>query len=313
METIKQHRCIAPNSKTKTMKAISRYFIHAGIASAVLLLASCLKESKGFLDVKNDAQRAVIELPAAANEINALALDVLPQPQDINLAELRVASVSTADRAYPVKLRLNPTLITEYNSAHGTAYTEPPPAAVVISSLDVVIPAGSRSAFLKAKIDAGALLGGAYAVGLSIADAGDAIISENFKNLLIAVVAKNKYDGIYRIRGRVIHPNAALTGPYPQDEWELVTTGQFSVTLQPGQPVASNGQLTYFSTVIPRFTVNEPANTVSVTQGGGTVVPEIPAGTSNSYDPALKTFYIYYEWSGGTRRAWDTCTYVRPR
>jgi Domain of unknown function (DUF1735)/Domain of unknown function (DUF4361) len=295
------------------MKSVSKYSMLAGLASALLLLASCLKESKGFLDIKNDAQRAVIEMPAGANEINSIALDVLPQPQDVNLVEVRVASVSTVDRAYPVKLRLNPTLISDYNALHGTAYTEAPPAAIVISSLSLVVPAGERSAFLKVKVDAGALLGGSYALGFSIADAGDAIISENFKNVLVAVIAKNKYDGVYRVRGRVIHPNAALTGPYPEDEWDLVTTGQFTVRLEPGQPVASNGQLTYFSTVIPAFTVNEPANTVSVTQGGGTVTPEIPAGTSNTYDPAAKTFYIYYEWSGGTRRAWDTCTYVRPR
>ncbi|HEY0060143.1 MAG TPA: hypothetical protein VGB56_13490, partial [Flavisolibacter sp.] len=166
---------------------------------------------------------------------------------------------------------------------------------------------------------------GTYAFGFSIGSVSDpsVVLSENYKNILVVVTVKNKYDGKYLLKGHFLRTDVpAYTGPFTYN-MELHTSGASSVDMYwvdlhgYAQPFANNGGPAYFSNVAPRITFNAADQIVSLYNitGGGTPTMTLFPGYNSRYDPATKTIYLkyYYNTSPTNRIFTDTLIYTGPR
>lgn len=286
--------------------------IQAALLSAIVLFTSCIKE-KYSAELDYNTDRLVTEFTQGREEIVVLSLDALPATQTIDLAELKASSRSKFSGSYTVQLIQNNTLIADYNTNNGTSYTEAPANAIQVQALSYTLSADQRSVKIRATVNTSNLIAGEYAIGLSIAQVSNGEISGVAKNMLVAVSVKNQYDGVYRVYGYFSHPNPANTGAFDADGIEFITAGSTSVDMY--DPSSGGGQpfIGGFFAVYPNITVNPATNAVTVTVPGQSTAIH-PNGAQSRYDPASKTFYIYYGYnSGAPRLAWDTCVYQGPR
>lgn len=276
----------------------------------IFCLASCLK-NKGYEDViTDDGAKAIAAIAdAELSDFKVFALDVTPSLETINAIRIYLGERGVAKKNYTIKIVKNAGLIADYNSAHGTNFLELP-ANAYTGSFDIVVEAGKNTADLVLNLDKTKFdLAKSYALGLQIADASGAIINPNAKSIVVNIGLKNKWDGVYRIKGFVDHPTAAFKGPFDAPEVELQTSGPNSVTME-AQPFFNNGTLAFFG-VYPTFTISEPSNAVTVTVTP--VVQSAGVPYTNKYDPATKTFFCHYGYSSNTRLIFDTCYFVKPR
>jgi hypothetical protein len=224
------------------------------------------------------------------------------------------SGVETASQDITVNLALDTAALSLYNNTDGTHYTVPPttvykfPASVVISK-------GTRLSQVEISITISNDFdfNESYAVPLKISSASSGTVSNNFGSAIYSFGGRNKYDGIYKIKGYVNHPNAAYTGPFLADEVSFTTTGAASIGME-AQPFFNNGALSFFG-VYPVFTVNAD-NSVTVTNmpDGGKAPSVSDPNYKNRYDPTTRTFYISYSYNAATPRIiYDTCIYVKPR
>jgi hypothetical protein len=290
------------------------------LAGAALFLSSCLKDKNvedrvygmgGISDVK------LVEFPESPDAVHSLNYST--NDTTFRLLTVRLNSAEPASQDIKVTLVPNNTLVTAagYHVAPASTYT--------LDNLTVTIPAGSREGHLTIKTKPSDMAMDTYAFGFSIGSVSDpsVVLSENYKNLLVIVGVKNKYDGKYTLRGHFLRTDiAAYTGPFTT-EMELHTSGATSVDMYwPDghgyyQPFANNGALTAFSNVAPRITFNAADQVVSLYNitGGGTPTMTLFPGYNSRYDPATKTIYLkyYYNTSPTNRIFTDTLIYTGPR
>jgi Domain of unknown function (DUF1735) len=286
-----------------------------GVLLLVVLAASSCVKNNGYADTINDPGQYVADISeAGAEDLVALALNSLPASEDVILCQVRIGSKAVPNKPFVIKLVPNPTLIADYNTAHGTSYVNLPSTAYT-GSFDLTIPAGKRTADMVIKLNKTALdLSKAYAVGLSIASVdNNGIISSTAKNIVAAILVKNQYDGVYSIRGKVLRAgDDVLSGYFSGYEMSLITSGSNSVNFG-GLQYWANG--TGVGIGNPAFVINAD-NTITISSPGGAVNSSTQgSGYISRYDPAKKTFYADFVWGAGiaARRATDTLTYLRPR
>jgi hypothetical protein len=292
--------------------------------SALLVgLSSCLKK-----DVMNiDPDSGIKNVVEFANTGDNLASASSKYPRfyadlgTVNFGQVSTLKVNvgysgieTASQDITVNLALDTAALSLYNNTDGTNYTVPPATVYKLPS-SVVINKGTRLTQVDITITIGSDFdfNESYAVPLKITSASSGTVSNNFGSAIYSFGGRNKYDGIYMIKGYVSHPNAAYTGPFLADEVSFTTTGAASIGME-AQPFSNNGTLSSFG-VYPVFTVNAD-NSVTVTglPDGGMAPSISDPNYKNRYDPSTKTFYISYSYNAATPRiVYDTCVYVKPR
>jgi hypothetical protein len=227
-------------------------------------------------------------------------------------------TTAPADKDIKVYFKKVDALVTDYNPA----YTPVPASSAALIydfSQPAIIQKGQRKVTVPVKINTSKLsLSATNALGIAIAKVEGAELSAGKSTqLVIEFGSQNPYDGYYQTKGAAFHPSYGdytwnSVGVYDCGAgFALITSGAYSVDLDPGQPLMNAGTLTYFSAVVPRFTVDPVTNKVTITTTNTTVFDQYPAYNSR-YDPATRTFYVKYGWSG-TRVATDTFTYCGPR
>lgn len=165
-----------------------------------------------------------------------------------------------------------------------------------------------------------ALLNGSYAVGLSIAEVSGGEIGSNGKNIIVFLSIKNKYDGIYSIKGYSDIPGTSYSGLFNvpcDEELEIITSNVSSVVISPAQPVASGNSFAYIGNLLPEISF-DAANKVSEVKalpGGIDLIFPYDVSYNSRYDPATKTIYVKYGVApvGSGRYIIDTMTYCGPR
>ena len=173
---------------------------------------------------------------------------------------------------------------------------------------------------VKASVRPSALIGKSYAIGLSIAEMDRGEISSVAKNVIVFISVKNKYDGIYSLKGYAEIPGSAFTGAFSlgcAQELGVATSGNNSVYLDPSQPVASAGSFIYINNLLPEFTfdANNKITAVNGMTGSLGIIFPYDASYNSRYDPATKTIYVKYGIvpAGSGRYVVDTLTFCKPR
>jgi hypothetical protein len=286
-------------------------------------LSSCLKKDAMNID-PDSATKNVVEF---ANTGDNLATASSKYPRfyadlgtvssgQVSSIKLNVSysGIENASQDITVNLALDTAALSLYNNTDGTNYTVPP-ISVYKFPTSVIIKKGTQltQVEISITITADFDFNESYAIPLKITSASSGTVSSNFGSAIYSFGGRNKYDGIYLVKGNVTHPNAAYTGPFLADEVAFTTTGAASIEMD-GQPFSNNGTLSYFS-FNPVFTVNAD-NSVTVTSlPDGGMAPSISdPNYKNRYDPSTKTFYISYSYNTAAPRIiYDTCIYVKPR
>jgi len=305
-----------------------------------LLLTSCLKD-KGFENGTYgindpDSQPPGVGFPRAAAAKYTVGIDLSATAQVVNgVVYVNLESGVPAPSDVVVTLRLNDALRTAYNTANSTNILALSPSLFNVG-LSVTIPAGQRNGQIPITFPNTSTLNpnNSYGIGISIASVtGGYKVASNLDDLLIEVTVKNKYDGVYELKG--YHNRAPYTFPFTT-EVEMWTTGPSSVAMfwpdggDFGQPIGIGPGATnwYGPAVSPNFQFDPatdlctgvtgmPAN--AVTLG---MVTNDQVADANPNGPIVNRFlpgppkkmYLVFQYNGNDlRRFYDTLTYLRAR
>lgn len=314
-------------------KVLQQFFI---LASGVLLLTSCEKGEEPFPYVVNN-EKTLVHIPAAeAGPLTTVALEVNPGVITINLLELRREASTPAElnKKLVVKIKHQNALIADPSAGAirelpRNLYTNHNDNPFDGQYWTVTFNPGEFVKFLKINIDPSSLLSisNRVGIGLLIAEAPGALISETKGQIGVEISAKNKYDGVYRLTWTNYHPSANPGYTGSTQEIEMRTTGPNKVKLY--WPLAGayaipsilNGGLGYFGAQEPEYTVDQSTNAITIQNVGGTIVYQLAQGFNTRYEPATKTIYAKfgYNYNGGafdpanTREWTQTMVYLRPR
>jgi hypothetical protein len=209
-------------------------------------------------------------------EAKSFALTGSPPIETLDLITIRYSAPKKAAGTIHVKLAIDNTLVTAYNTANGTNFLALPANAFSFpNGLEFDLPGGHEAEYvLPMVLNKNNLnLQNAYAIGLKIESVSEGVIDQLQKNIIVTILVKNKYDGVYEINGTFVdYSNPAFTAAYPL-EWELVTTGPSQVKVQDavyfGTPTPAfiflnNGSLTYYGSfgLIVNFDANDNVSSV---------------------------------------------------
>ena len=210
----------------------------------------------------------LVELPLEARNLpgnlvqEALPISTTPQVIQVavNLAVAKVLSTPVT-----VTLALDTAAVTTYNHANGldtggnVPYTLLPAADYSIPSYQVTIPAGQHLVYLNINVNTSIVdPSGLFILPVKITNGGGQQIS-NYNELLLAVEAKNVYDGVYTVTGTLTdNTSSAYTGDYPETA-QLQTTGPSTdVFYDPNAGYAhlfnTGAGISYYSSFAPVFT-----------------------------------------------------------
>jgi hypothetical protein len=217
------------------------------IISTFLLVgfSSCLKDKNVDdqiygLNGQGDKNQTV-ELPYQASKLNTIALNTLPATEDVGVVEVNLPNNQVASEDIQVSLVKNMTLVADWNTTNGTNYIDMPSNSYSIinpGGLTIKIPKGSSKGFLVYQINKTNIsFTQSYGIGYSIASVSPAKynIAANFKDVIVNVVVKNKYDGVYDLRSQMldwtpVYGIANYVWDWPGDVY-LITSGPSSVKL----------------------------------------------------------------------------------
>lgn len=273
---------------------IAIYFLAAG-----MLFSSCLKE-KYKLKVDDNTDRVVTEFTTARQGVNALALDFGTSMVEVDLTELRVIPRSAMNGSVQVKIAENKALATT------NGYSVPPSGAYSITNFDYTFTPDNRKANVKLKINPSALVGGSYAIGLSIQQVSTGEISEVGKDILVEIKVKNDYEGEYHATGlRILYAGSTVgSGIANQfaidDDKYLYTIDKNTVEADVADLIGGGWM---FLEVDP--------TTFNVTVKPSTVSPTFLLSNNGpcKYNPTTRTFtlnYKYFNAAGNLRTITET-------
>lgn len=274
------------------MKHINKIF--SVVIAVGLLLSSCDKDD----DIASN-EKTLVKLPQAASELNIVAIESVPGEVAVDVLEIRRDAINQAalNAGGTVLITKNPSLIDEYNDAHGTDYEEftqfTAGDGITYDGTTFTVPfaSGDFVKFLQMKLSPTSLdLTKKYAFGFTVSDAGSgAAISNGLKDVLVEIAIKNAWHGTYEAVGVFHHPTA---GDRAINELKLLaTSGPRSVTAYLGD-LGPDYQMI--------LTVNTD-NTVTIAPAGAT--PNIDQHWGpNYYDPITKKFHLHYSYNTAAPR-----------
>ena len=311
---------------------MKRILTFAVLFSVILTVGTgCLKD-KGFEDHvyginSPDTSPAGIGFPLAFNP-NVIGLELKGTQQTVaEIIVVNLLSGNPAPNDIKVNIVANTTLVADYNTANGTSVVGLPTNLYNLSANPIIIPKGQNLGKIVLNIPNALTLDASktYGLGFSISsvDAGYTIAS-NMKNIVVLFNIKNKYDGVYNLRG--YHNRTPFTFPFALDV-HMITTGPNSVAmylLAPfgdyGQPIGvAPGVVNWYGPAVsPNFGFDPVTNAATTIVGMPANVVTLAYATDpgivNKYDPATKKMFLCFQYNGNPlRRFYDTLTYKSPR
>jgi hypothetical protein len=305
--------------------------IALALTAMVIAGTGCLKD-KGFDNNEYgindpDASAPGVGFNLGIKYKNTAGINVADTPQVISgVVNVSLFSGKPAPADVHVTLQVVPTIVTDYNTANGTTIDIFDQSLFTLSATDVVIPKGTNVALVTVTVPTTVALDPlkTYGIGLKIssADAGYTIAS-NHDEILVEVGLKNKYDGVYNMKGH--HNRVPYTFDYDVEEY-MITAGPSSVAFywpernDFGHPIGvAPGQTNWYGNGVAPVIVFDPATDLVTDVFNSTGAPPITmftgAGTGVSrYEPSTKTIYVYWNYNNNPLRAFfDTLVYTGPR
>ncbi|MCW3074436.1 MAG: hypothetical protein JWP69_1505 [Flaviaesturariibacter sp.] len=169
-----------------------------------------------------------------------------------------------------------------------------------------------------------------YGVGFKITGVSQGYqIASNSNTVVFGITIKNKYDGVYRLKG--FHNRPGFQFPYDQT-MHMITTGPNTVQFywpevrSVGHPIGTGPNPAvnvswYGAAIAPVVEFNQTTNLVTNVFNADPVTPiSIYTGLGSGQgrfvetSPTVKTMYVYWRYNANDARAFmDTLTYISPR
>lgn len=316
---------------------MKRYLIKytSMVIFATATLSSCTKEEGVF---KDNGSSGIVELALPARTTSTVysiatvsfaALDEVDFPVTINYT-----GINGTPNDVTVTAEVNNNAVTEYNTALKTAYTPLPGTLYTVTSNTVTIPKGTKTGIFLIKLKTSQFdFSKSYALGITIRTASSGVVSGNYSTGIYRVVAKNAYEGDYKVTGWFFHPTAGRALNLVK---KLSTTGKQSVSAALGDLGSSNYAIE-FTVDGSKLTGYKASGATPAGLNSGFLTADHPEASSswgnspasadqpgqgqwvastytNSYDASKNTFYLAYGYigSGGTgQSSWSRQVYEK--
>jgi hypothetical protein len=108
---------------------------------------------------------------------------------------------SAVNQDVTVSLAASPDIVADYNAENGTNYSSVPFSTFGFEATDLVLSPTTRKQTVRLKIKPSDVAVGEWAIGLKIANVSSGEVSQTSSKLLIVLSVKNKYDGVYHLKG----------------------------------------------------------------------------------------------------------------
>lgn len=265
------------------------------------------KDSNNVIEFYNVVPDVIASPTTSTYPMYIYSFDAIPgQEQDFKVT-VNYAGEGTAPEDIAVAIELAPDAIDVYNDDNSEGFIELPTSLYSIDTWNVTIPKGQKQASITFKLKTADFdFAEAYAIPLRIKTVSHGIISGNYGTMLFRVVAKNKWDGIYKMTGTFVDHTLPLATYYGEQEFHLETISAtqcdvFNETLGTyGYLWLNNGGATYYGSWALRLTF-DPAtdkivsavNAYGQPSGNGRSAALDPSGL-NRYDNATKNIDIKY-------------------
>ncbi|TKC12422.1 DUF1735 domain-containing protein [Pedobacter polaris] len=285
---------------------------------AVTALTSCLKDDSTVLDPDKSVGNVIefanpkdISVHGSTTAAYIFSYDNVPTPTNQTISVSYSGPEAVAPKDIEVEIGLGPqSVITQYNTEQNGSMIMMPSDKYVINATKVVIPKGKRTASFTISFKTSTfVVGDLYALPLQIKSASHGIISGNFSNIILNVIPKNLWDGIYSVEAgtitRYTNPttpaNDALSGSMAGNpDVTLQTKTANSVTVVGLNWANKGGGVGGVDPITMTINAN---NTLSFSSGVTTTLLKETTGRTNTYDPATKTFTINFDWNpAGAKR-----------
>jgi len=289
-------------------------------------LTSCLKD-KNIEDQKygmiNLNANKIIELNSDDTHAQTTGLAFVNRDTVINFVAVRLAAQEVAQEDIHVTLTTasSASLISTYNTDNGANLVAFPSTLYTMqgTGLVVTIPKGQREGYVQIKVNPSKFdPSSTYAIGYSIAsvDKPGYTISQNFKNFIAIIGAKNDYDGRYSVTGTMVDANGVYKGLYPTEVDLIIVSGNQVLYYQhevdyPNYLVEniSTGGLANTG-IAPKITFDQATDKVtSIVRNSDNAVMVV--GTISKFNRADRSLDI--EWTLGRWHATEHYTYMGPR
>jgi hypothetical protein len=291
-----------------------------------LFVVSCIPEQESI----GDAGQTYIKLFPAGFKL--VAVNAQATTQTVVLFEIRrdpnsSAALNTATTVV-IQFDTDTAILDAYNAAHSTTFIPLDPSlattlpALVSGKITFNFEPGVASMPLKAVIpnSAGFDFGKKYALAYKLLSvSGTGVISEAVGDeVVVQVMAKNKYDGKYKMKGWIMRPGdtGGLEGYFTGHEHKLSTSGATSCTMSPNQQWANGGGVGGIGTWTITVDESGPGPTYPITVTDPLAVNWLMDPTyNNHYDATTKTYFFKVNWGAAipyTRGCTDTLVYFGP-
>ena len=266
----------------------------SAIAGLSFLFTACVKEKGNNLVNQDSPASTTVDFP---NQTETAALNIQAAPT-IYTFYAEINAVDKNKSGVTVTITKNASIV----AAGGYEFL-PDSAYQLVNTTATADPTTGLAAFQlrvnTTKID----LSKNYAVGFTIASTTKGVIAINKNNVVIAVGAKNQYDGIYSIlSGTVtrytapgVPANDALSGSVAGNpDLTLSTINANTVEITNLKWAGGSSSVAGIDNL--RLTVDPATNLVTMTALGNATLANWPARV-NKYDPATRTFTLAFRWN----------------
>jgi hypothetical protein len=258
--------------------------------------------------------------------VHSIALDYTNDVLTFDVEDLRFMVRSKVQSDVTVTLRASNDIVVDYNNENGTNYSPVPFGVFGFETTDFVLSPTERKKKVRLKLKPSDIANGEWAIGLAINTVSQGEISQIANKLLIVLSVKNKYDGVYHLKGFYTRTDLPpYNGPFETDV-EMISTGPNSVAMywpEGGdfyQPFSNDGSLTAFSNVAPEvlFSASDAVSGINNYTGdpaAGPFITPYPGANSRFVDGATPAIYLkyYYNTNPANRIFADTLIYTGPR
>jgi len=297
---------------------MKKYFNILILSLAVVSLSSCLKDDKEI--IKPGVSPAVIEFQSPspisspsgsifATYNKSYGLDAATVTYDV---VVNYTGSEDAPNDIPITIGINPTAVADYNTEQHTTL-EPMQNAPSLFTLptSVTIPKGQRMAKITLTFKPQSFdLSKTYGLALRLTSS-TVPSSGNFGTIILAINAKNPYDGLYKqTAGYIQRYISGVPTTIAADNLngllkfnpDIAATTINSNTIQlsglrwgdGGTGSASSSGVAGIDNL--RLTVDPATNLVTMSALGNTTLKNV-VGAVNKYDPATKTFTLNFDWN----------------
>ena len=262
---------------------------------AIAINVTSCKKDYIYGDIVPNTDRVIVEFTDSKNS-GTLSLSYGTNWVDTGLTEIRFNPRSSVSQNADVQVRLNNTIISDYNAANGTAFEPLPSSAYSIASTQLTLTPSERGKKIPIKLLPSSITGGAYALGLTISSSSYGEISSVAHNVLVVVQVRNDYEGLYHATGQRILYNGSTVGSGIasvfdiDDDKYLYTIDQTTSETDVADLIGGGWMF---------LTVNPATNNVTVLPS--TISPTFLLSNNGScnYDPTSRTFSLHYKYFNG--------------